>query len=161
MFNRHLRTFVLKYGFLFLIGIAILIVVDYIQLDVSKNLGLIIDLLAGELEISGSKEAQLLVFIKELAKVVIVVAIGRILWRLFIFGAARKIEFGLRNKMFNHATKLSQDFYSHEKVGGMMTYFINDLNAIRMAVGPGLMMIVDSIFLGSFTLSWTRINDDC
>lgn len=84
--------------------------------------------------------------------IVLIVAFGRFLWRLSIFGTSRKIEYGLRNEMFYHATTLSQDYYSHQKVGGMMTYFINDLNAVRMAFGPGIMMLIDAVFLGSFTL---------
>ena len=84
--------------------------------------------------------------------IVLIVAVGRFLWRLAIFGTSRNIEYSLRNEMFIHATTLSQDYYSHQKVGGMMTYFINDLNAIRMAFGPGIMMLIDSVFLGTFTL---------
>ena len=90
--------------------------------------------------------------VQSLIIVVLIVAVGRVLWRLALFGTSRKIEYGLRNEMFNHATTLGQDYYSHQKVGGMMTYFINDLNAVRMAFGPGLMMLVDSIFLGAFAI---------
>ena len=84
--------------------------------------------------------------------IVLVVATGRFLWRLAIFGTSRKIEYGLRNEMFYHATTLSQEYYSHQKVGGMMTYFINDLSAVRMALGPGIMTLIDAIFLGGFTI---------
>src|SRR5690554_301372 len=85
--------------------------------------------------------------------IILIVGAGRVLWRLAIFGTSRKIEYGLRNDMFSHATKLGQDYYSHQKVGGLMTYFINDLSAVRMALGPGLMMLVDSLFLGGFAIT--------
>ncbi|MDL2292398.1 ABC transporter ATP-binding protein/permease [Acholeplasma sp. OttesenSCG-928-E16] len=82
----------------------------------------------------------------------LVIALGRFLWRFAIFGTARQIEYELRRVMFNHATHLSQDFYSHKKVGGLMTYFINDLNAVREAFGPGILHLVDGLFLGGFSL---------
>ena len=152
MFSKHFRKILLKYSIFFIIGIAILIYIDYVQLDVAMYLGKIIDLLEEKNIVISVQEEKLVEYIVTIIKVVLVVSVGRILWRLFLFITSRRIEFELRNKMFNHATKLSQDFYSHEKVGGMMTYFINDLSAVRMAFGPGIMMLIDSIFLGGFAI---------
>jgi ATP-binding cassette subfamily B protein len=56
------------------------------------------------------------------------------------------------NVMFKHATKLSQSYYSQEKVGGLMALYTNDIEAIRQAYGPGLLMLVDGVALGSFAL---------
>ncbi|VEU81028.1 ABC transporter ATP-binding protein [Haploplasma axanthum] len=154
MFSKHFRKYILKYGIFFLFGIAVLILIDYIQLDVPKILGQIIDLLNPNITQMSQNDMkiQLNSYIKEVIIVVLIVAFGRFLWRLCLFVTARKVEFELRNTMFSHATKLSQEFYSHEKVGGMMTYFINDLAAVRMALGPGIMMFVDSLFLGGFAI---------
>ena len=167
MFNKYFRKYIYKYAVFLLIGVLVLIVIDYVQLRVPRIIGQVIDLLSNYSKLVESLTEQgLTVPVEEVAKVeslvtsnvqnliivVLIVAAGRVLWRLALFGTSRKIEYGLRNEMFYHATTLGQDYYSHQKVGGMMTYFINDLNAVRTAFGPGLMMLVDSIFLGAFAI---------
>ena len=54
--------------------------------------------------------------------------------------------------MFEHASKLSQTYYGKEKVGGLMAYFINDLEAIRQVYGPGILTLIDGLMLGGFAL---------
>ena len=54
--------------------------------------------------------------------------------------------------MFTHATKLSQSYYSQEKVGGLMALYTNDIEAVRQLFGPGILMLVDGLALGSFAL---------
>ena len=154
MFNKHFMKIVLKYSIFFAIGIAVLIAIDFIQLKIPLLLGEIIDLLSNtqdptlpQPEIPTIQKIAI-----EIITIVAIVGFGRFVWRLFIFGTSRRVEYELRNKMFAHATKLPQEYYSHEKVGGMMTYFINDLAAVRMAFGPGIMMLIDSIFLGGFAI---------
>ena len=113
---------------------------------------LLIELLELQNTLKTSFTITLKMLVITIILIVLVVATGRFLWRLAIFGTSRKIEYGLRNEMFYHATTLSQEYYSHQKVGGMMTYFINDLSAVRMALGNGIMTLIDAIFLGSFTI---------
>ena len=62
-------------------------------------------------------------------------AIGRFGWRYFIFGAARGIEYRLRDDMFGHLEMLSARYFNAHKTGDLMARFTNDLGAIRMAVG--------------------------
>ena len=78
--------------------------------------------------------------------------IGRFLWRYLLFGTGRRIETDIRREMFLHATKLDQTYYSKQKIGGLMSYFINDLNAVRDLYGRGTLMLVDGLVLGSFVL---------
>lgn len=148
LFGKHFRRYYFIFGHLFLLGIAVLILVDWIQLDIPKLVGGIIDTLGS----TNPDQDLVLSSIKTIGLLAIVITIGRFLWRYTIFGASRRIEFRLRNVMFTHATKLSQSYYSQEKVGGLMTYFINDLEAIRMTFGPGILMIVDGLMLGGFSL---------
>lgn len=148
LFGKHFRRYYFIFGHLFLLGIAVLILVDWIQLDIPKLVGGIIDTLGS----TNPDQDLVLSSIKTIGLLAIVITIGRFLWRYTIFGASRRIEFRLRNAMFTHATKLSQSYYSQEKVGGLMTYFINDLEAIRMTFGPGILMIVDGLMLGGFSL---------
>ena len=59
--------------------------------------------------------------------------------RVIIIGISRDIEFDLRNDLFSHLVNLSQDFYSRYRTGDIMARSTNDLNAVRMMLGPGVM----------------------
>lgn len=164
LFNKYITKYIIRYSFFLIIGITTLILIDYVQLEVPRIIGKVIDTLSEYNKLSESNpggiapevitnyKTIIIESVKSLALVVLIVAVGRVLWRLTIFGASRKIEYRLRTEMFYHATTLGQEYYSHQKVGGLMTYFINDLGAVRMALGPGVMMLVDSIFLGAFAI---------
>jgi ATP-binding cassette subfamily B protein len=145
LFGKHINKYYLKYGILFLIGLAALVVVDFVQLEIPNIIGTIID----GLELETLAKEDVVVFIKDIVIYGLIIVAGRFLWRIFIFGTSWRIDFDLRNKMFAHAEKLSQTYYSEKKSGGLMALFINDLNAIRMAFGPGLLMLFDIIILGS------------
>ncbi len=59
--------------------------------------------------------------------------------RVILIGISRDIEFDLRNDLFSHLTTLSASFYSKFRTGDLMARSTNDLNAVRMMLGPGLM----------------------
>ena len=59
--------------------------------------------------------------------------------RVIIIGISRDIEFDLRNDLFHHLVALSQDFYGRYRTGDIMARSTNDLNAVRMMLGPGIM----------------------
>lgn len=144
IFGKHVNKFYYKYGIFFLLGIAALITVDYAQLIIPEITGNIIE----GLEYSTLTGVILKSFMIELIYIALVIVCGRFLWRIFIFGTSRRIDFELRNMMFSHAVKLSQHYYQEKKSGGLMALFINDLNAVRMAFGPGIMITFDVLALG-------------
>ncbi|HQN74793.1 MAG TPA: ABC transporter ATP-binding protein [Bacillota bacterium] len=144
LFGKHINKYYLKYGIFFLIGLAALIVVDYVQLEIPNIIGSVID----GLEQKTLIEEEVLQYVKDIAIFGLIMVVGRFLWRIFIFGTSWRIDYDLRNKMFRHAEKLSQTYYSEKKSGGLMALFINDLNAIRMSFGPGLLMLFDILILG-------------
>ena len=59
--------------------------------------------------------------------------------RVILIGVSRDIEFDLRNDLFAALTGLSSDFYSRHRTGDVMARATNDLNAVRMMLGPGIM----------------------
>jgi ATP-binding cassette subfamily B multidrug efflux pump len=59
--------------------------------------------------------------------------------RVIIIGISRDIEYDIRNDFFQHLLSLSQDFYSRYRTGDIMARATNDLNAVRMMLGPGVM----------------------
>jgi ATP-binding cassette subfamily B protein len=89
------------------------------------------------------------VFLIALAMVGIMAAIcfGRFLWRYFIHGSSRKIEAEMRARLFEHLLTLSFDFYQENKIGDLMARATNDIGAVRMAIGWGLVSLVDGVIL--------------
>ncbi len=65
--------------------------------------------------------------------------------RVILIGISRDIEYDLRNDLFGHLVKLSQDFFARYRTGDIMARATNDLNAVRMMLGPGLMYSTDTI----------------
>ena len=82
----------------------------------------------------------------------VLMSIGRYFWRVCLFGSARRIEYDIRRELFEHWLKMDRDFYNHNKVGDLMAYATNDINAIRNFTGQGIMMSVDSSFMLIFNL---------
>jgi len=77
----------------------------------------------------------------------------RYIWRLGLFGVARRIEYHLRNEYFTHLLKLQQSFYYKNRTGDIISRGTNDLNAVRDLVGPGALIFVDTITLITVSLS--------
>jgi ATP-binding cassette subfamily B protein len=69
--------------------------------------------------------------------------------RWILIGISREIEFDLRNDLFLHLEKQDSGFYQRYRTGDIMARLTNDLNAVRMLLGPALMYSANTIF---FTL---------
>ena len=85
----------------------------------------------------------------------------RYIWRLLIFGAASRLGRLLRKELFEHFTRLSPQFYQDHRTGDLMAHATNDIQAIEMTAGMGVLTLVDSITTGSlvilsmaFVISW-------
>lgn len=146
LLGKYLNKYYLKYIYLFLIGILAMVAVDYYQLFIPEYLGRIVNML-NELGVEG-------VDIEELKSIVIGVIIvgavtflGRVVWRMTIFNASKKIEADLRKEMFNKALKLSQTYYHENKVGSIMAWFTNDIETIEEFLSWGTIMLIDAFFL--------------
>lgn len=138
-----LRPLLKKYALAYLVGLITLFTVDYVNLFIPQFMGDVTDGLDAHL-----LDAHGVLMI--CAKIVLcgaVVMVGRFAWRYFIFGSARKIERILRNRMFEKLETLSQRYYHEHKTGDLMSYFTNDLEAVRMAIGPAIVSAFDSSVL--------------
>lgn len=149
IFGKTLNKYYLKYSLWLLLGVLALILVDLFQLEIPRITGALID---GLNENDGFAMSDIITLIMTLAGIAIIIVLGRFFWRIGIIGASRRIDYDMRNELFAHTEKLSHRFYSENKVGGLMAHFINDLEAIRRAIGPGLIMFVDALFLGILVL---------
>jgi ATP-binding cassette, subfamily B, multidrug efflux pump len=70
--------------------------------------------------------------------------------RVILIGLSRDIEYDLRNDLFSHIVTLSQDFYAKYRTGDIMARATNDLNAVRMMLGPGIMYFTETFFTALF-----------
>jgi ATP-binding cassette subfamily B protein len=71
--------------------------------------------------------------------------IFQFLTRWIVIGVSREIEYDLRNDMFAHLSKLSYGFYQKTRTGDVMARATNDLNAVRMLLGPAIMYTANTI----------------
>lgn len=132
--------YIKKHRFQYIAGIITLFVVDFANLFIPQMTGTITDgLTAHTMDWSGVKTCLLIIFLLGLT-----LAVGRFLWRFFLFGAARSIERELRNDMFSHLEEMDVEYYNEHKTGDLMTRFTSDLNSIRMAIGPAVIEIFDA-----------------
>jgi ATP-binding cassette subfamily B multidrug efflux pump len=76
----------------------------------------------------------------------------RFYMREILNGVSRRVEFDLRNALFVHLTSLDESYFARTRTGDLMARLTNDLNAVRMAAGPAIMYLVNTIAGGAFAL---------
>lgn len=91
-----------------------------------------------------------------LALIAIALAKGffQYLMRLILIGISREIEFDLRNDLFRHLESLSYSYYQRTRVGDIMARATNDLNAVRMLLGPAIMYTANTIIFTAGALAF-------
>lgn len=129
-------------------GISALFVVDVLQLFIPRVVKHAIDDLTANVV---SSEA-LLVYGAEVLGLALAIGALRYVWRFLLLGAARRIERGLRDRLFHHLQTLSPSYFSRSRIGDLMAHATNDIEAVRMALALGIVFLVDTLLLGSLTL---------
>ena len=154
IFGKHINRYYLKYAPMLLFGLAALVMVDYLQLEIPKLYSMVINgMNMGYVELDGAKTAFDLDFLLDhicmpMVKVILAMIFGRFLWRICFFGSAVRLEEDLRNRMFRHAKELSREYYQVNKVGDLMSLFTNDLDTVQECFGWGVMMFFDAVLMG-------------
>jgi len=126
-------------------GMLSLLFVDFLQLVIPLVIKQAIDLLVIKADAAGSLLLKLAGIILAMA---LLIALLRYVWRRLIFGHSRIVEQGLRNRMYAHLQTLSPSFFQKTPTGDIMARAINDINAVRMASGMGLVALIDGSVLG-------------
>ena len=132
--------YIKKHRYSYFAGIITLFVVDFANIYIPKFTGTITDGLTAR-TIDWNGVVYNLICIGALG---LTLAIGRFLWRFFLFGSARKIEKELRDDMFAHLEKLDVEYFNEHKTGDLMTRFTSDLNSVRMSIGPAVISAFDA-----------------
>ncbi len=78
--------------------------------------------------------------------------------RVLVFNAARQIEYELRNDLFAHLQRLPQSFFLTWRTGDLMSRCVNDLNSVRMLLGPGLLSVVQTplLYVGALAMMFSK-----
>ncbi len=139
MGKKFLRQFFKENKWTYIIGIILMLVSTRIRLLYPEFVGDATDYLAS----GGSEWSGLSYYIYMLILVAVVGFIGAYIWRYLIVGNARKLQRDLSALVFSNFQELSQSFYNQRKTGDLIAYNINDVNAVRMAFGPALIMSIN------------------
>ena len=152
---KTLFPYLKKYRFPYIWGFVCLIVVDGAQALIPQFIKTAVDrITTGNFEMIDVIRPCLFML-----GIMVLIASGRFLWRYFIHGASRRIETELRDRLFSHLITLSYDFYQKHKIGDLMARAINDIGGIRMALGWGLVTLVDGTIMASAILIIIFIQD--
>src|SRR5690606_6217825 len=73
--------------------------------------------------------------------------------RTILFNAAREVEYEVRNDLFAHLQRLPQSFFQRWRTGDLMSRCVNDLNSVRLMLGPGFLSVVQTPILYAFVLA--------
>ncbi|MGG3561686.1 ABC transporter transmembrane domain-containing protein [Neobacillus rhizosphaerae] len=138
-------------------GIILLMLVAVLQLVPPKIIGIVADHINEGTMTKGILAQWVLV----LVAVGVSMYVLRYYWRIRIFGSAVKLSKILRNRLYQHFTRMSPAFYQKNRIGDLMAHATNDLSAIQQTAGAGVLTLVDSLSTGgfviiamAFTISW-------
>jgi ATP-binding cassette subfamily B multidrug efflux pump len=102
----------------------------------------------------GVTREKLLIYALLVLAVAFSKGIFQFLTRWIVIGISREIEFDLRNDLFAHLEKLSYSFYQRTRTGDIMARATNDLNAVRMLLGPAIMYSANTIVFTAGALAF-------
>ena len=154
VFGKHINRYYLKYAPVLLLGLVTLVMVDVLQLRIPNMYQMVINgVNDGYVMVDGVQKTFDMAFLLDhicmpMVWIILCMVGGRFLWRVCFFGAAIKIETHLRDEMFDHARRLSHQYYQVNKVGNLMSLFTNDLDTVQECFGWGIMMFFDAVLLG-------------
>ena len=158
IFGKYINRYYLKNAPVLLLGLAALLTVDYIQLLIPRLYRLVINgVNLGQVVVDGQtvafgKEVLFQHICLPMIWIVLLMVVGRFLWRVCFFGSAVLVTADLRERMFDHSRQLSQQYYQVNKVGNLMSLYTNDLDTIQECFGDGVLMFFDALTLGLLAL---------
>ncbi|MFO7815143.1 MAG: ABC transporter ATP-binding protein [Halanaerobiales bacterium] len=152
--NNSENTYSFKYFFKtyrnrYLLGIVWLILVDALQLAIPWLLGDFTD----RLQLRTIKMRGIILYALIIIGIAVLTAVFRYLWRLYIVGTSQLLEKQIRENFYDHLLKLSTNYFNDQKTGDLMAHATNDIKAVRQAMGPGVVMFFDALFLTVATIT--------
>jgi ATP-binding cassette subfamily B multidrug efflux pump len=145
-----IKPYFVENRFKIFFGLLSLIVVDMLQLFIPRIIKWTVDGLT-QLQI---EIGQLLVYAIYMALIAVLIGAFRYAWRWCLLGTSRRVEEGLRNRLFAHIQTLSASYFDRTSTGDLMAHATNDIQQIRMATGMGMVALNDAIVLGAAAIGF-------
>lgn len=130
------------------IGVVILVMVALLELVPPYIVRLVVD---GIQQHSISRQS-LITWLCLLLASGLVTFLLRYIWRNLIFGSAAKLGLLLRDRLYENFTKQSPQFYHQHRTGDLMAHSTNDIQAVEMTAGEGILTLVDSTTMGGLVI---------
>lgn len=187
IFGKYVNKYYKKYWYWFVLVFIALIVVDVFQLLIPTVIGNLISVFSNKDLISNTTynlnplrvftgftnaftllandsvkwyQTDMFLTIISLLIIAILIVLGRVTWRIGCAHIGANIERDMRKELFYHTSRLPLSFFSDKKVGGLLSYFTNDIQTIKECFTDGLIYLTDLVVLGScaiflmMNLSW-------
>ena len=132
------------------IGLVCLMTVDFLQLFIPRVIKWAID----DLTDYRIDLPSLLIYALYIVGIAVLIGIFRYIWRRCLLGTSRRVEEGLRNKLFAHIQTLSASYFVKTKTGDLMAHATNDIQHVRMATGMGMVALTDAVVLGTAAIGF-------
>jgi ATP-binding cassette subfamily B protein len=132
------------------IGMLSLIVVDGLQLLVPRIIKWAVD----DLTAMRVSPGRMALYAGGVAGIAVLIGVFRYVWRLCLLGTSRRVEEGLRNRLFTHLQTLSAAYFDRARTGDLMAHATNDIQQIRMAAGMGLVALNDAVVMGTAAIGF-------
>jgi ATP-binding cassette subfamily B protein len=139
---RRLLPYIDRYRRQFIVGLACVLITTAIQLLSPWILKFAIDDLA-----AGVTRGKLALYAGSLLGIAIAGGVFRYYMRLILIGASRDIEFDVRNDFVARLQQMPLGYYQARRTGDLMSRATNDLNAVRMMIGPAIMYSTNTILV--------------
>ncbi len=133
-----------------LVGLICLIIVDFLQLFIPRIIKWAVD----DLTALRIDAAALLHYAVYMVGMGLLIGLFRFGWRFCLIGLSRRVEEGIRNRLFSHLQTLSADYFDRTKTGDLMAHATNDLQHVRMAMGMGIVAVTDAVVLGAASIGF-------
>jgi ATP-binding cassette subfamily B multidrug efflux pump len=140
-----LREMISKYRGLIAAGLLSLIVVDGLEVLPPLLIKRGIDLAESEVSPDLLRQELLQLFLIYMG-ITILQSLGRYAWRVFLIRASMLSGKDLRERFVQHLFGLSPRFFDRHRIGELMSLATSDVEAVRMAIGPGLLTLADALF---------------
>ena len=147
---KHLRTlkpYFWLYRWGFVLGAFTVVCTNFIWAQFPLQVGYAMDDIK-----KGVTRDKLVFYSLVLITIAVAKGIFQFLTRWKLIGISREIEFDLRNDLFKHLEGLSYSYYQRTRTGDIMARATNDLNAVRMLLGPAIMYSANTIVFTAVAL---------
>lgn len=132
----------------YLAGLAIHFIATLVALRVPKVLGVVTD----GLNLKSMTLHQVYMQVLVMLLLVLLAFALKYVWRYFLIGNCRNVESFLRAKLFAHLQTLPVSFYNQNKTGDLIAHAINDIQAIRIVFGFGVVAILEGVLINAVSI---------